>query len=166
MTQRKVFISYHHKNDQKFKDCLVSQNNQNDWFIDKSIEKDDIDPDNKTLTTKQSIKRQALDDTSVIVVLYGSETYKRKHVDWEIYGALTRRGDRVTTSGLVGVFVGDERKVHDRYKKNHDSGYSINVYWKDFISNPNKYIEQAIRKRDEEIYKMDNSAPQMKYNKE
>ena len=165
MTRRKVFISYHHENDQKYKDYLVTHNESERWFIDKSVSEGDIDPDNKTLTIKQRIKQGALDDTSVIIVLYGSETYKRKHVDWEIYGALTRRGHRVTPSGLIGVWLQKRVNLHERYENNHDSGYAISVDWNDFIENPNRYIKQAIRKRDYEIEKMDNSAIQMRYNK-
>ena len=45
MNKHKVFISYHHANDQFYKDYLENFNNDYDIFINKSVAIDDIDDD-------------------------------------------------------------------------------------------------------------------------
>jgi len=41
--KHKVFISYHHANDQTYKEALIQSNLYNDIFIDASVDTGDID---------------------------------------------------------------------------------------------------------------------------
>ena len=53
---------------------------------------------------KQLIQKGYLYDTTVLVVLLGAKTKCRKHVDWEMSGALNRKvGD--TYAGLLGLML-------------------------------------------------------------
>ncbi len=73
----KVFISYHHDNDQAYKEALV----QSGIFIDASVDTGDIDDGLSDHAIRQKIRDEYLRDSSVTIVLVGSETKNRKHVD-------------------------------------------------------------------------------------
>lgn len=83
-----VFISYHHANDQAYKEALLSLNDKHDIFVDASVDTGDIDDSLDDEAIRQKIRDEYLRDSSVTIVLVGLETKKRKHVDWEIYSSM------------------------------------------------------------------------------
>jgi len=103
MTKHKVFISYHHENDQWYKECLLEINEEHDIFIDMSVDTGDIDD---TGMSDESIRRKIRDeylrDSTVTIVLVGTETKKRKHVDWEIYSSMYD-GEKNKKSGILVI---------------------------------------------------------------
>ena len=84
----KVFISYHHANDQSFKESLVAIASENQIFIDASVDTGDISDDLTDQSIREKIRDEYLRDSTVTIVLAGSETRLRKHVDWEIYSSM------------------------------------------------------------------------------
>lgn len=86
--KHKVFISYHHSNDQAYKDALLRLNDKHNIFIDASVDTGDIDDSLDDQAIRQKIRDEYLRDSSVTIVLVGVETKKRKHVDWEIYSSM------------------------------------------------------------------------------
>jgi len=88
MATHKVFISYHHANDQWAKDELQSWNEQENLFIDLSVNSDDVDDTLPTETIREVIRDNYLRDSTVTIVLIGTKTWGRKHVDWEIYSSM------------------------------------------------------------------------------
>jgi len=88
MAKHKVFISYHHKNDQAYKEALLEANKEYELFIDASIDTGDIDDDLPDETIRQLIRDDYLRDSTVTILLVGIETKKRKHIDWEIYSSM------------------------------------------------------------------------------
>lgn len=76
MTGRhKVFVSYHHANDQEYRDLFEGLfDDIHDFFISKSVQMGDIGTDLKTETIRQKIRNKYLADATVTVVLIGSET--------------------------------------------------------------------------------------------
>ncbi len=103
---RKVFISYHHGNDQAYKDALIALNNVYNIFIDRSVNTGDIADSLPTQTIRRKIRDEKLRDSTVTVLLVGTETRYRKHVDWElkssmINGAVNKR------SGILVVMLGN-----------------------------------------------------------
>lgn len=84
----KVFISYHHANDQWAKNALQEWARLHDLFIDCSVDTTDIEDSLPTETIRQIIRDDYLRDTTVTIVLVGTETKGRKHVDWEIYSSM------------------------------------------------------------------------------
>lgn len=86
--KHKVFISYHHANDQAYKEALLNINNEHDLFIDASVDIGEIDGNLDDEAIRQKIRDEYLMDSSVTIVLVGVETKKRKHVDWEIYSSM------------------------------------------------------------------------------
>lgn len=101
-TRHKVFISYHHENDEGYKNQFERM--FGDIYISKSVDLGEIDPNLKTETIRQKIRDEFLRDSSVTVVLLGRETWKRKHIDWEISSSIrdTKFNPR---SGLLGILL-------------------------------------------------------------
>ncbi|WP_347079391.1 TIR domain-containing protein [Escherichia coli] len=88
MEKHKVFISYHHDNDQWAKEKLLTINKRFGLFIDMSVGTGDIDEDLPSQEIREEIRDNYLKDTSVLILLVGSETKNRKHIDWEIYSSM------------------------------------------------------------------------------
>lgn len=90
MTQmkHKVFISYHHANDQYYKEELIRLNDIHNIFIDFSVDTGDIDENLDDNTIRQKIRDEYLKDSSVTILLVGKETKNRKHIDWELYSSM------------------------------------------------------------------------------
>lgn len=84
----KVFISYHHDNDQEYKEELLQNNAGHNIFIDKSVDTGDIDPGMPDESIRTKIRDEYLRDSSVTLLLVGTETAGRKHVDWELYSSM------------------------------------------------------------------------------
>ena len=84
----KVFISHHHSNDQGHKDSLVKIAEEHGIFVDMSVDTGDISDDLKDETIREMIRDQYLMDSTVTILLVGTETKNRKHIDWEIYSSM------------------------------------------------------------------------------
>lgn len=118
-TQRhNVFVSYHHDNDQNYREEFEKLfNNYYDIIISKSVQIGDIDPNLPVDRVRQIIRDDYLRDTTVTIVLIGKETWKRKHVDWEI-GASIRDTKYNPRSGLLGIFLPSHTDYgRDKYRK-------------------------------------------------
>ncbi len=81
-----VFISYHHDNDQQYKNELSKYNKI--YFNDYSVDTGDINDNLSDQDIREKIRDEYLRDSSVTIVLIGEETKNRKHVDWEIYSSM------------------------------------------------------------------------------
>lgn len=83
----KVFISYHHLNDQFYKNELI-RFFDNYVFIDSSVDTGDIDENLSDERIRMKIRDEYLRNTSVTILLVGTDTKHRKHIDWEIYSSM------------------------------------------------------------------------------
>lgn len=84
----KVFISYYHRNDQIYKEGLVTFGKENKIFIDRSVDTGDISDALSDEAIREKIRDEYLRDSTVTIVLVGTETKARKHVDWEIHSSM------------------------------------------------------------------------------
>ena len=84
----KVFISYHHENDQDRKEELVKIGEDNKIFINESVDTGDISDELSDEDIREKIRDECLRESTVTIVLVGEETKNRKHVDWEIYSSM------------------------------------------------------------------------------
>lgn len=103
--KHKVFLSFHHQDDgyrQQFEQQF--SNEFNPIFVNRSVQDGDIDPNHQTDTIRREIRDNFISDSTVTIVLIGSETWKRKHVDWEIGYSLTQTSQN-TRSGLIGILL-------------------------------------------------------------
>ncbi|MDE0623051.1 MAG: TIR domain-containing protein [Bryobacterales bacterium] len=117
----KVFISYHHRNDQWYKNELIRIGEQNAVFIDRSVDTGDISESLSDEAIRRKIRDEYLRDSTVTIVLVGTETKQRKHIDWEIYssmydGPVNKKSGILaiclpsTSSNLVHASHGDREK--------------------------------------------------------
>ena len=171
ITKRKSFLSYYNKDEQYKK---YYENLFDDLIVNKSVQEGDIDSDNSDEYIKQLIQKEYLCDTTVLVVLLGEKTKHRKHVDWEISGALNYKvGDHY--AGLLGVVLPTHpdygKPINQRFRsnypkrfiENYESGYAVMIDWTEdrvFMQNA---IEKAFRQRANSD-KRRNSIPQMQRN--
>ena len=116
----KVFISYHHSTDQQYKEELVEFGERYSIFVDRSVDTGDIPDAWSDEQIRRAIRDQYLRDSTVTLVLVGTETRRRKHVDWEIHssmydGSVNKRSGIVVInlpgiSGHSSAPYGDEEK--------------------------------------------------------
>jgi hypothetical protein len=168
ITKRKTFVSYYHKDNQS--DRTKYANLFGDLIVSKSVEAGDIDSDNSDGYIKQLIQKDFLADTTVLVVLIGAKTKCRKHVDWEISGALNLKVGG-NNSGLLGIILpshpdfGTGKATHNlmpaRLDDNFKSGYAIIRDWTDDRVLMQSYIEQAFDNRTAKANERVNSRIQM-----
>lgn len=86
--KHKVFISYHHANDQWYKEELLRLNEVYDLFIDGSVNTGDIDENLPNETIREIIRDSYLGNSTVTILLVGTETKNRKHIDWELKSSM------------------------------------------------------------------------------
>jgi hypothetical protein len=107
----KVFISYHHANDQSYRQILTDLNERLGVFIDKSVDTGDIDPYLADEAIRVKIRDEYLRDSSVTVLLVGTQTAGRKHIDWELYSSMID-GRINKKSGIVVVQLPSTNPQH------------------------------------------------------
>lgn len=84
----KVFISYHHRLDQDYKNDLIEFGKDFGIFLDKSVDSGDIPDHWSDEAIRKKIRDEYLRDSTVTILLVGTETKKRKHIDWELYSSM------------------------------------------------------------------------------
>lgn len=90
----KVFISYHHKEGQYYKEELLRLNDKYRYlygdtiFIDRSVNTGDISECLSDEEIREKIRDEYLKDSTVTILLVGTETKHRKHIDWELYSSM------------------------------------------------------------------------------
>jgi hypothetical protein len=167
-----VFISYYHKDDQNYRNWFEKL--FENLFISKSVEPGDIDSDNSTEYIKRLVQEGFISDASVVVVLVGPNTWKRKHVDWEISAGLNRKVGGY--SGLMGLCLPNHSDYgRDKYNAelvpprlvdNLKSGYAKFYDWTKEPNIIRDWIEEAFKNRIDKADRIDNSREQYKYNRD
>lgn len=112
--RHKVFISYHHEEDQEYKNRLVQALAHKS--IDMSVPQDEIQEDGIHLDEiRRIIRDEHIADATVAIVLIGKCSWQRKHVDWEISASLIDRRNN-PRCGLLGLLL----PTHPDYRKRPD----------------------------------------------
>lgn len=140
----KVFVSYHHQNDQEKANYLRTKYGENDTLLDRSLDEAYEDMDDDEILA--AIRQDHLKDSSVTIVLIGSETAKRKWIDWEIYASLRPYGSR-SRNGLLGIFLPTAGDPPARLQDNIASGYAVTMKWENISWQLESKIDEAYNKR-------------------
>ncbi|GCC10895.1 hypothetical protein IPdc08_00934 [archaeon] len=177
MTERhKVFVSYHNTNDkadrERFERLFADIY---DIIVPKSVQIGDIDSNLPAERIIQIIRDEYLRDTTVTVVLVGVETWKRKHVDWEI-GASIRHTQYSPRSGLLGILLPSYHNYYSiksgkynpctippRLNDNLKCRYGKMYEWSNDPHEVQKWINEAFKMRNQK--NPDNSYPSYKNNR-
>lgn len=146
-TRRKVFVSYHHGNDQAYyNEFSRFFHDQLESVFDNSLERQ-IDSDNVDYVM-QRIRDNHLTGTSCTIVLIGAQTHQRKYVDWEIKATLAKQ------HGLLGLVLpthilnpAGQIVVPDRFLDNANSGYAVWAHWNGMTAERlTQLIEESVGK--------------------
>lgn len=140
----KVFVSYHHANDQKQADHLRDTYGNDNTLLDKSLDEAYEDMSDDEILA--AIRTEHLKDSTVTIVLIGSETANRKWVDWEIYSSLRPYGDR-SRNGLLGIYLPTAGDTPARLQDNIDSGYAVTMKWENISWQLESKIQAAFDNR-------------------
>ena len=153
LTNRKTFLSLYSK-DLGYKEEF--EHLFGDIITNKSIGEDDIDGKNSDEYTKQLIQKGYLEDTTVLIVLVGPKTKCRKHVDWEISGALDLKVGE-SYAGLIGILLPNHpdygstsvtlNNLPKRLAANVESGYAKVYDWTEDRLTMQECIEDAFSAR-------------------
>ena len=160
----RVFVSYHHDNDQPFYDGFKQLfDDRYEVFTDTSL-REEIESENTEYVLRR-IREDYIKGSSVTVVLCGTATWRRKYVDWEIKATLDKE------HALLGIQLptlqpNDSGKVTvpDRLAANIQSGYAL---WKGWPSSPDNlasWLETA-RGMANETSRIINNQPMMQRNR-
>lgn len=169
-TKHKVFVSHHHDNDQYYRNLFEKMFGS--IYVSKSVGLGDIDPYLKTETIRRKIRDEFLRDSTVTVVLIGKETWKRKHVDWEISSSI-RHTQYNPRSGLLGILLpshsdyGRDKfnpfiippRLYDNFKCDYAKIYD----WAENVNTLQTWIHDAYLRKDKVL--PDNSRPLFKNNR-
>jgi len=160
--RRRVFVSYHHANDQWYYDEFSRFfHGGYDTVFDNSIERK-IDSENVDYVM-QRIRDNFISTTSCTIVLLGADTPPRKYVDWEIKATLDKQ------HGLLGLVLPNCQLAANgspicptRFVQDYISGHARVGYWKDLNVNTLKQlVEFAVAAP---IASINNSHPMMQRN--
>lgn len=159
----RVFVSYHHENDQwdydKFSKLFSDTYDIiTDTSVDRNIESED------TEYQMRRIREDYIKGSSITIVLCGKESYKRKFIDWEICATLNKE------HGLLGIILPDNKADTDgkyivpgRLHDNIQSGYAHWIHW---TENPTELVTaiQWARELSKKTTLIKNSRDTMKRN--
>ncbi|MFM9985618.1 MAG: TIR domain-containing protein [Flavobacteriales bacterium] len=155
--RHKTFISYHYANDENYKIAFKKIfSDIHDVIVPWEVEIGDIDPNQKSEIIRQKIRDQYLSESTVTVVLIGSQTWQRKHVDWEIASSIrdTKANPR---SGLIGIFLPsyalssenryNPQTIPPRLIDNVNCGFATLHKWSNNPSEVQYWIHAAFERR-------------------
>lgn len=160
----KVFVSYHHGNDQGYADRFTSVfHEQYEAVTDRSLD-EPLDSENPDYIYQQ-IRDKYISGTSCTVVMCGAQSMNRKFIDWEIKATLDKQ------HGLLGVALPTASRsttgniiVPDRLYANIQSGYA---HWIQWTENAQQMLSaiNAAREKAKSTWLINNSASMMSRNK-
>lgn len=155
--RHKTFICNHHANDESYKIAFKRLFvDIHDIIVPWDVEIGEIEPNLSNETIRRRIRDEYLRDSTVTVVLVGTQTWQRKHVDWEIYSSLrdTKANHR---SGLLGIllpthpefnkFIINGQTLPPRLFDNIQNGYAKVHSWSTNPLEVKKWIHEAFLNR-------------------
>lgn len=145
----RVFVSYHHRGDQKYYDAFSKTFcDAYDVITDNSLERE-VDSDDVDYVMRR-IRENFITGSSCTIVLVGADTWGRKYVDWEIKATLDKE------HGLIGVQLptliagpSGTVSVPDRLNDNIRSKFAPWITWSAITASPQAcatYVQQACQR--------------------
>jgi hypothetical protein len=113
-----------------------------------------------TEKVRQQTREKHLKNSTVTIVLIGKDTWRRKHVDYEIYASL-RQTKNNPRSGLLGIILPtynhepgkfyNPKTIPKRLNQNIENGFADIIHWTENHERVQKFIHEAFEKRDKKI---------------
>jgi len=176
--RRKVFISYHHADEDEVAAFRALYQDVAGCFISRGINAgmpgDVIDSSNPDYVMGR-IRALHLRDSTVTIVMIGIETWARRFVDWELQASLRRPSDGLP-NGVLGIKLPSCQGADypDRLNKNLlspqeiESGEACYARVHSMPANAaelTRWIEEAFTARTARAHLIDNPRDRMRYNK-
>ncbi len=173
--RHKVFISYHHDDEEEATKFIETFDYEKKVFICRvlgcGMEQDIIDSTDVDYVMGR-IRKLYLKDSTVTIVLIGKCTWSRRYVDWEIQSSL-RHGETVTPNGLLGIVLPSAHKnpiapsrldinLDDDHEKAYARWYCYPTRT-DYLSN---WIENAYKARTTKAHLIKNPRDNFRYNRQ
>jgi hypothetical protein len=131
----RVFVSYHHAQDQRYYDELSSNmNNPYTFCQDNSLDR--MINSNSADYIIRKIREEYITGTSCTIILCGAETPLRKYVDWEIDATLQKQHALLGVKLPMLIVENDGCFKPARLQDNIDSKYAHWVWWENIVNNP------------------------------
>jgi len=154
MKRLNCFISYYHKDDQKYVEDLRKVY-QRITVSDYSLKKDISYKSEEQIY--EHIKYQ-MNHCAIAIILVGKNTGTRKWIDWEIWAALEpfrnktiKYRDGFRPCGILAIFLPSIKhySIPKRLQDNIDSGYAVKMSWESIMRDKNflRKLTIANRKR-------------------
>ena len=102
--RHKTFVSFCHEDDYYRNQFEKSFSEDRQEFVSMSVSDGDIDDRLPHDRIRQIIRDDYIRDATVTIVLIGKNTWKRRHVDWEI-GSSIRHTSNNPRNGLLGILL-------------------------------------------------------------
>jgi hypothetical protein len=155
-TRRKCFISYHHHDEREVQDFIQAFDHDRDILISRGIGASmagDIINSNNSDYIMRRVREDYLRDSTVTIVMVGSNTWGRKFVDWEIAASL-RNTALSNRNGLMAITLPSvagaaDRQLPARVDDNVNGEHGYARWWK-YPTSPfglAERIEQAYQAR-------------------
>ena len=184
--KHKTFLSFHHEDEDYRKEFEEIFSDQKDDYVSMSVDDGDIDDSLPAETIRQKIRDEYIRDATITIVLIGKDTWKRKHVDWEI-GSSIRQTTKNPRNGLLGIILPSYRLSLDgiqysemkstaggvpynpktippRLSKNIANGFAMIYSWPTSMDDVRRWIHEAFLRRTEIL--PDNSYPSFGKNRD
>ena len=172
--KHKIFVSFHNA-DQAYRQSFDQLFGNH--FISMSVDFGDIEPESDDDYIKRLIQEDHIVNSSVVFALYGAETHKRKHVDWEISAALSEKvgGHKGLVVLLLPTFPASpfnalgqydvsliSQYLHPRTAANLQNGYADLYFWPGMYQGLPEVqipdiIQKAFAKREKFSHLIDNN---------
>lgn len=153
----KAFVSYHHDNDQEYREHLAYLAQYRGAFQDGSVEVGDIDDSLSSEAIRRIIRDEYLRDTQVTILLCGTETKFRKHIDWELKSSMID-GSVNKKSGILVIdlpttnctswhasLLGEKEKIYPDYSGNWVNLEAKSEYESRYPEMPERIILNLIK---------------------
>lgn len=178
MAKHKVFVSYHHKDQTQVDQFIKKFSDQADIFITRGLGiemNDDVIESTDVDYIMQQIRERYIKDSTVTIVLIGSDTWSRRYVDWEIQSSLRYQENGASTdplpNGLLGIRLGEGYRLPPRLKDNLGQGGQGQSYVKiyDYPESASElagWIDEAFNSRVDRRHLIVNPRGGFRYNKQ
>ena len=154
--RHKVFISYHHADQDEVDRFIETFDHDRDVFIARAVGSDQtinelIDSDNDDYVMRR-IREKYLGDSTVTVVFIGKETWTRKFVDWELASSLRQGEKSGLPNGVIAILSPEltEAILPDRLVDNLETGYAKFYPYPKNRAQLSKWIADAFEAREDE----------------
>ena len=155
--RHKVFVSYHHENDEGYRNRFDRMFVEvYDIMDSRSVNLGDIPNGLHIDEVSRRVRDDHLSDSTVTVVLIGMDTWRRKHVDWEIAGTV-RDTPANPRSGLLGIILPshqsfdaghyDPYTIPPRLYDNVECGFAEIYFWSESPRHVASWVDSAFRRR-------------------